>query len=91
MSRTHRSVALFAVGVLATLLFSSASQAQEAQQGTVRCANLIYGNNKTSVCFSSEFMSQIARDTNVVTDEKLVPTELGSIDLFEFPFAIRLK
>jgi hypothetical protein len=73
---------------MACLLLVGAASAQEAQRGVVRCANLIYGNHKTSVCFSDEFMSQIASDTNIVTDKKLVPTELGSVELFEFPFAI---
>jgi len=33
-------------------------------------------------------MTQIARDTNILTDKKFVPTKLGSIDLYEFPIAI---
>lgn len=77
--------------LLATIMllgFACLLQAQETRRGTVRCANLIYGNNKTSVCFSSEFMTQIASDTNILADKSFVPTKLGSVDLYEFPFAI---
>lgn len=88
MKRTLRTTTVILMGAVFGTLFLGTSHAQDTPRGTVRCANLIYGNSKTSVCFSSEFMSQIARDTNVITDDKLVPTDVGSGDLFEFPFAI---
>lgn len=58
------------------------------EPGTVRCANLIYGNNKTSVCFSSEFLAQIKRETHIQTDPTLVPVKAESPDLYQFPFAV---
>ena len=58
------------------------------EQGVVRCANLIYANGKTSVCFSSEFLTQIRRDSNILADPKLHPTRLESPELYDFPFAI---
>ncbi len=54
----------------------------------VRCANLVYANGKTSVCFSAEFLSKLRRDTNINTDTKLYPIRLESADLYEYPFAV---
>src|SRR5690348_14552011 len=44
--------------------------------GTVACANLVYGDGKTSVCFSSEFMAEAGRLTNIVTQPKFTPVRL---------------
>ncbi len=59
-----------------------------AEAGAVRCANLVYSNNKTSVCFSSEFLAQIKRETHIHTDPKLVPVKAESAELYQFPFAV---
>lgn len=56
--------------------------------GTVRCANLIYANGKTSVCFSDEFLKQLSRESNIQADPRLYPIRLDSSELYEFPFAI---
>lgn len=66
----------------------AAAAGAPAEPGAVRVANLIYGDNKTSVCFSSEFMSQIGRDSHVHADPRLVPVKLESTDLYQFPFAV---
>lgn len=58
------------------------------QPGAVNCANLIYGNGKTSKCFSSEFLSQISRETHISANPALVPVQLESTELFQFPFAV---
>ena len=54
----------------------------------VRCGNLIYGRNKTSVCFSSEFLTEISKDTNIVADPKLHQVRLGTAELFLYPFCV---
>jgi hypothetical protein len=59
-----------------------------AKPGAVRCANLIYADNKSSVCFSSEFMSQIMRDSHVQTNSRLTVVNLESADIYQFPFAV---
>ena len=66
----------------------AAPPAAPARPGSVRCANLIYADNKTSVCFSSEFMSQIMRDSHVETDPRLTAVKLDSADIYQFPFAV---
>jgi hypothetical protein len=54
----------------------------------VRCANLVYGEGKTSVCFSSEFLTQLARETNINADPKLYSVQLAATELYQYPFAI---
>ena len=58
------------------------------QPGLVNCANLVYGSGKSSVCFSSEFLSQINRETFIQSNERLVQVPLESGDLHQFPFAV---
>jgi hypothetical protein len=58
------------------------------QPGVVNCANLVYGDNRSSVCFSSEFLSQVSSDTHIRTQPRLVSAHLESVELFQFPFAV---
>ena len=58
------------------------------QPGMVNCGNLIYGNGKTSRCFSAEFLTQIGEDSHVVANTQLIPVHLESADMFQFPFAV---
>ena len=54
----------------------------------VNCANLVYGNNRSSVCFSSEFLAQVNDDTHIRAQDRFVEAHLESVDLFQFPFAV---
>jgi len=58
------------------------------EPGVVNCGNLIYGDNKTSKCFSPQFLRQISEETNVVANPGLVPVQMESSELFNFPFAV---
>ncbi len=58
------------------------------QPGIVNCATLTYGNGKSSRCFSEEFLSQISRDSHIIANPRLVPANLESSELFQFPFAV---
>lgn len=58
------------------------------QPGMVNCGNLIYGDGKTSRCFSSEFLAQIGEDSNVIANPQLIPVHLESADLFQYPFCV---
>lgn len=66
----------------------TAQDITRADSTMVRCANLIYGNGKTSVCFSSEFLKQLGRESNIEADPELHAVRLESSELYEFPFAI---
>ena len=65
-----------------------ATAPDESEQGLVQCANLIYGRNKTSVCFSDGFLEQISKDTNVRAAPRLRQVKLESAELYEYPFTV---
>ena len=62
--------------------------AEESREGMVQCANLIYGHDKTSVCFSDEFLAQLARDSTICTNRRFCPVKLVGQELFRYPFAV---
>lgn len=64
------------------------SDSARLQPGVVSCANLIYGYNKTSVCFADEFLSQLRKDTSIRTNRRFHPVKLDSDEMFDFPFAV---
>ena len=57
-------------------------------QGVVQCANLIYGQSKSSVCFSDEFLAQVQKDSNVRTNRRFCPVKLDSQEVYQYPFAV---
>ena len=59
-----------------------------AREGVVQCANLIYGQNKTSVCFSDAFLAKVQRDTLIRTNRRFYPVKLDSQEMFQYPFAL---
>jgi hypothetical protein len=58
------------------------------QPGVVNCAMLQYGGNDAYVCYSSEFLAQITRDSHIRANDRLVPIRVESRELFQFPFAV---
>lgn len=58
------------------------------QPGLVNCANLVYGDNHTSVCFSSQFLTQVNSDSHIRANERLISARLESVELFQFPFVV---
>lgn len=91
--RAHKHTILI-VGIGAGLLCLTAYAARtapksaEPEPGVVRCANLTYGANKTSECFSDKFLEQAGKDTNIRTHRRFIPVKLDSRDLYRHPFAI---
>lgn len=92
LSIRNRRVALatgMTLGLLSAFLVRGVSQAADpAQAGVVRCANLVYDKDKSSVCFSAEFLAQIQRDTHVLTEPQFQQIRLESLELYQFPFAV---
>ena len=56
--------------------------------GLVQCANLVYGNDKSSVCYSAAFLQEVAKQTNVETTGTFNPVRMDSTELYMFPFAV---
>lgn len=63
---------------------ASASDGSDA----IAVANLIYAGTRSSVCFSDEFLSLIARDTTINTARKFKPVRLSDSEIYEYPFAV---
>jgi len=60
----------------------------EQEEGRVRCANLTYDRNKTSVCFADRFLRILASETGIPTDERFHPVRLASDQIYDYPFAV---
>ncbi|MCY2931068.1 MAG: DUF4159 domain-containing protein [Planctomycetota bacterium] len=60
----------------------------EGGPGVVQCANLIYGQDKSSVCFAEEFLALLQRETNIRTNRRFYAVKSDSVELYQYPFAI---
>jgi len=74
------------VGLFAFAVFAGSEPSETTD--AVECANLIYAGTKSSVCFSEEFLSSLARDSTIKTSRKFKPVKLGESEVFRFPFAV---
>ena len=72
---------------LLTLLLACLCPAS-AKEGIVQCGNLIYAGNKTSRCFSDEFLSTVQQKTSISTSRRFRAVRLDSEELFQFPFVV---
>lgn len=80
---------LYCLMFFSLLAVSPRATTQEATDpGVVRCAKLVYANNKSSVCFSDQFLTQIADETHIVAAPALTPIKSESGELFDYPFAV---
>jgi hypothetical protein len=52
----------------------------------LQCGNLIYAGNQSSVCFADNFLSDVAKQTNLRVNRKFCPVRLDSEALFDYPF-----
>jgi len=88
------AVAVLLIAALSLLAQSSdtpdpaADTDTEPKETAVYCANLVYGSNKTSVCFSDKFLAQAREDTHIDTHPKFDTVQLDSAELFDYPFAV---
>jgi len=79
---------LVAMGMLGIPCLSQGQPITEPPPDTVRCANLVYAKNRTSVCFSNLFLQSVNEQTSIATARNFDAVQLGSSKLFEFPFAV---
>ncbi len=72
-----------------TLVFGpGAFGAAHADLTRLQCGNLIYSGNKSSVCFSDKFLSDVARETSLNVGKNFCPVKLDSDGLFDYPFCV---
>ncbi len=78
------------VGALA--LMCSCALASDApiagEIGLVQAAMASYSGGKTSRCFATEFLRDVAFETDINVAQELANVEIGSENLFSFPFII---
>ncbi len=83
IGRAFHGVVLVTVGVV--LLGVPPVSAEDV---AIQCANLIYGMNHTSRCFSDEFLSAAQRETTIPTERRFKSVRLASDELFLYPFVV---
>ena len=54
----------------------------------LQCGNLIYGGNKSSVCFADRFLTDVAHQTNLRVNKNFCPVRLDTDALFDYPFCV---
>ncbi|MEM1107553.1 MAG: DUF4159 domain-containing protein [Planctomycetota bacterium] len=82
------AVALAALSVVTVNHSTASAQTSADDAGLVRAAKLVYANNKSSVCFSENFLKLIAEETHIRTHPELASVKSESGELFEYPFAV---
>lgn len=85
MNRHRRPVL---TGLLTCLAALAAGYMAVAKENVIQCANLIYGGNHTSRCFSDEFLSAVQQKTTIPTERRFKSVKLDSDELFNYPFVI---
>lgn len=74
-------------------LFLTASLAKAAapfdwNSETIHCGNLVYGENKTAICFAEKFLSDAATETGLRIAPKFRSIFLSKDEVFTTPFCI---
>jgi hypothetical protein len=54
----------------------------------LQCGNLIYSDNRSSVCFADRFLTDVTDQTCLRVNRKFCPVRLDSDTLFDFPFCV---
>jgi hypothetical protein len=54
----------------------------------LQCGNLIYAGSQSSVCFADNFLSDVAKQTNLRVNKTFCPVRLDAEALFDFPFCV---
>lgn len=74
--------------IVSLLALFAALGVANARQGAIQCANLIYGGNHTSRCFSDQFLSEVQKKTTIPTERRFKKVKLSSKELFSYPFVM---
>lgn len=76
---------------LLSLLFAATAgvaAAADWNSETIRCGNLSYGDNQTSVCFADAFLKEVAKETGLNVAPSFEKIQLGAAEVFNTPFCI---
>ncbi len=96
--RTDRTYRIFPSPISLIIFFCAltlSALAQDAPPPSVQsdltllqCGNLTYAGDKSSVCFSDHFLSDVSDTTNLRVNKTFVPVRLDADNLFDFPFCV---
>lgn len=81
-------VTLLAFFVSAAHAASGSDAAERAEAEAVHCANLVYGREKTSVCFAQQFLTEANRVTHIRVAPRFRRVRMDSRALFSTPLAL---
>jgi Domain of unknown function (DUF4159) len=82
-------VAVFAGGWTAVAAEPpAASSSTRSDLTLLQCGNLIYGGDKSSVCFADRFLTDVAQQTDLRVNRRFCPVRLDSDALFDYPFCV---
>lgn len=87
---SYLTLAVVLAGATAHALRGDETDGDSGGEGgdAIACANLIYAGTRSSVCFSDEFLTAVARDTTISTCRKFRPVKLAADELYQYPFVI---
>ncbi|WP_264487832.1 DUF4159 domain-containing protein [Luteolibacter arcticus] len=74
--------------LILTALLLSRAFAVDWNTETIRCGNLVYGDNQTSVCFAETFLSETATETGLKIDPKFARIALATDEVFTTPLCV---
>jgi len=77
------------LGLLTSTSLAFAAEAPvDWNSETIRCGNLVYGDNQTAICFAETFLTDAAKATGLNIAPKFAPIALGKDDVFTTPLCI---
>ncbi len=76
------------LALLLTATLARAAAPFDWTSETIHCGNLIYGENKTAICFADKFLSDAAKETGLRIAPKFQSIFLSKDEVFNTPFCI---
>jgi len=74
--------------LISAILLSAAEPVVDWNTETIRCGNLVYGDNQTSICFADAFLKETAKETGLNIAPSFSRIALASDEVFTTPFCI---
>lgn len=76
------------LALLLTVVLAHAADPFDWNSETIHCGNLVYGENKTAICFAEQFLTDTAKETGLRVAPKFRRIGLATDDVFSTPFCI---
>lgn len=74
--------------ILATAICWASEPAVDWSTETIRCGNLVYGDNQTSICFADTFLTDAAKETGLNIAPNFARIALAREEVFTTPLCI---